>query len=64
MPLTLLKPREVADTLRVSMKQVYLLIERGDLSAIRIGTSKGNALRIEQDSLNELIEAGRTDAHS
>jgi hypothetical protein len=46
------------------MKQVYLLIERGDLSAIRIGTSRGNALRIEQDSLNDLIEAGRTDAHS
>jgi hypothetical protein len=46
------------------MKQVYILIERGDLSAIRIGTAKGNALRIEQDSLNKLIEAGRTDAVS
>lgn len=58
----LLKPKEVAERLRISIRLVYQLIERGDLEGIRIGNGRGRAVRVVESSLNKLIEAGRTNA--
>jgi excisionase family DNA binding protein len=58
--ITLLKPQEVADTLRVHIRHVYRMVDKGELKAVRFGGS----VRVVESSLNALIEAGRTDAHS
>jgi excisionase family DNA binding protein len=54
--ITLLKPREVAEKLRISVRQVYTMIRRGDLTGVRFA----GTVRVDASSLDELIEAGRT----
>jgi excisionase family DNA binding protein len=52
----LLEPREVADTLSISVGFVYKLVQLGELSAVRIGTS----VRISPTALREFMEKNRT----
>ncbi len=60
MPITLLRPREVAETLQIDLSQVYKLVKSGKLVGVRFG----GTVRIDQSSLKSLIERGRTDATS
>ncbi len=46
--------KEVADRLRVSLRSVYRLIERGELKALRIG----DTYRVSAESLNTFIRSG------
>jgi excisionase family DNA binding protein len=46
----LLSVRQVAEWLGVSEKQVYRLIYRGAIPAVRLG-GRGSALRVDQDEL-------------
>ena len=46
--------KEVSDRLRVSLRSVYRLIERGELKALRIG----DTYRISAESLNAFIRGG------
>jgi len=54
----LLKPSEVAEKLRVTRRQVYRLVDEGELQGIRIG--KGS-VRIPAESVEALIERGKTE---
>jgi excisionase family DNA binding protein len=47
----LLSVRETAALLGVSTKQVRRLIAAGEIPAIRLGSSKGSAIRIDRDEL-------------
>lgn len=51
----LLTVRETAERLRCSEANVYALIERGDLTVVRIGPSKG--YRVTPDDLAAFIES-------
>jgi excisionase family DNA binding protein len=46
----LLSVRQVAEWLGVSEKQVYRLIYRGEIPAVRLG-GRGSALRVDPDEL-------------
>jgi excisionase family DNA binding protein len=52
--LPLLRPVDVAELLNVSRKTAYRLIERGELSAVRIGTS----VRVRPEDLAAYLERG------
>jgi excisionase family DNA binding protein len=52
--LPLLRPVDVAELLNVSRKTAYRLIERGELSAVYVGTS----VRIRPEELAEYVERG------
>lgn len=54
LPVQLLTIRETARHLRCSIANVYALIERGHLPAVRVGRSKG--LRIDPRDLAEFID--------
>ena len=49
-----LAPEEVADILHADLADVHLLIQRGELHAIRIGTT--GKWRIEVNELEKFIE--------
>lgn len=49
-------PEEVAKVLKVNVRTVYRLIDRGQLKAVRVG----DLWRIRDDSLREML-AGETD---
>lgn len=55
----LLKPRELADRLNVSLSTVYGLIESGKLACHRIGCGRG-AVRVSEDDLTEYLESCRS----
>jgi hypothetical protein len=40
------------------------MLHRGDLKGVQLGTAKGSAVRIDAASIDELLEAGRINAHS
>lgn len=46
----LLRPEEVAEVLRVSVRTVYNVVRRGDLTACRIGLGDGR-IRIHPEDL-------------
>jgi len=54
-----LKPIEAAERLNVTRKQIYNMIERGDLKAIRLGRK---CIRIYSQSLEDVIERSVLDA--
>ena len=54
----LYRVREVAELLGVSKKTVYMLIQSGQLPAIRIG-ARGGGLRVSHADLVEFIERRR-----
>jgi excisionase family DNA binding protein len=56
-----LTPEEVADKLRVSVRQVYHLVQIGDLESTRLSHK---ALRVYASSVAEYMDRGRTDAVS
>jgi len=54
----LLKPKEVAERLRITPSQVYLLVKQGKISAYRVNT----AVRVSEDDLDEYLESRRMKA--
>ena len=56
--MTLLKPKEVADTLRIDVSSLYRLIREGKISSYRIGS----AVRLSQDDLDEYLKTRRLKA--
>ncbi len=50
----MLTVRDVADVLHVAVRTVYVMLDRGDLSEVRIGKAR----RIEQEELERFIKAG------
>ena len=54
--LRLLNIREVADVLRCSAKTVHRLVDRGELTATRVG----RRLRIDQRDLEAYLARGRS----
>lgn len=57
----LLKPTEVADRLGVSRRQVYYLIERGDLPSVTIGERR---VCVDENDLEEYIENNRREDYA
>lgn len=55
----MLTPQEVADRLHCSRSQVYILIDREDLRAVRLGP---RLIRVPESAVEELLEAGATHA--
>ena len=51
----LLTVAEVADKLRLSLASVYLLVNSGDLPAIRVGHGRGT-LRVNPDEVQAYLE--------
>jgi excisionase family DNA binding protein len=49
----LLRPDEVAGVLKVSVRSVYYLIERGQLAGMKFGTTK--ALRVRREDLDRFL---------
>jgi excisionase family DNA binding protein len=52
-PQRLLNAHEIAEALSIGLSTVYLLLERGDLTCIRIGRS----VRVRPEDLEEFIES-------
>ena len=59
-PRSLLTVAETAAQLRVDEKTVRRKIVSGDLPAVRIGSGRGGALRIDAVELDYWLEARRT----
>lgn len=57
----LLKPTEVAERLGVSRRQVYYLIERGDLPSVTIGERR---VCVDENDLEEYIENNRREDYA
>ncbi len=55
----LLKVPQVAELLACSIATVYALIERGQLSAVRIGVGNGG-VRVRREDLDSFVESRRT----
>lgn len=51
----LLRPEEVAEALRVSVRTVYNIVRRGDLTACRIGLGDGR-IRVHPDDLAAYVK--------
>lgn len=51
----LMRPKEVAAALRVTIKQVHNLIAEGELSVVRIGK---RTVRIPAHSVDDLLKRG------
>ena len=49
----LMKPAEVAKILRINVRTVYLMVERGELPCTRIGT---NTVRVPRAALERYID--------
>ncbi len=47
--------REVADTLRVSQRHVYRLVEHGRLPALRVGSGPRAPLRVTRHDLADFL---------
>ncbi len=54
-PQRLLKPSQVAGQLQMSVFSVYRMIARGDLPAVRLGTSARAPLRVDPDELERFL---------
>ena len=52
----LLKPKEVAERLRIHESSVYRMVEDGRIGSYRINRA---TIRISEDDLNEYLEGGR-----
>lgn len=52
----LLKPRQLAERLNVSLSTVYGLIETGKIACHRIGVGRG-AVRVSEEQLAEYLES-------
>lgn len=50
----MLTAQDVADVLHVAVRTVYVMLDRGDLSEVRIGKAR----RIEQEELERFIKGG------
>ena len=57
----LLKPTEAAERLGVSRRQVYYLIERGDLPSVIVGVRR---ICVSESDLEEYIENNRREDYS
>lgn len=58
-PVRLLTGREAAKSLAVSLRTLRALVQRGELTAVRIGRS----VRFDPDDLRRLIEQRKEVAH-
>ncbi len=58
----LLKPRQLAEKLNVSLSTVYGLIESRRISCHRIGRGRG-AVRVSEEDLAAYLASCRCDAH-
>lgn len=54
--MTLLKPKEVAERLRIHESSVYRLVDDGKIGSYIIN---GGTIRISEEDLNEYLEGGR-----
>ena len=54
----LLKPRQLAERLNVSLSTVYSLVETGRIACHRIGVGRG-AVRVSEEQLAEYLESTR-----
>ncbi len=57
----LLKPKEAAEMLNVSTRQVHYLFQEGELTGTYITE---RCVRIDQDSVEKMINRGRPDGAS
>lgn len=57
----LLKPKEVAERLSISTRQVHYLFQQGALTGVYI---TDRCVRIDADSVDRLLTRGRPDANS
>ncbi len=57
----LLKPKEAAERLNVSTRYVHYLFQEGELTGTYISE---RCVRIDEDSVEEMIERGRPNADS
>ncbi len=55
----LLKPREVAEWLGISLHTLYKWVESGKLPAVKVG---GYCLRFDPEKIEKLVEKWRTAA--
>ena len=51
----LLKPRQLAERLNVSVSTIYCLVETGRIACHRIGVGRG-AVRVSEEQLAEYLE--------
>ena len=56
----LLKPRQLAERLNVSISTVYCLVEAGRIACHRIGVGRG-AVRVSEEQLAEYLEETKTE---
>ncbi len=56
----LLKPRQLAERLNVSLSTVYGLIETGKIACHRIGVGRG-AVRVSESQLAEYLESTKNE---
>lgn len=61
MTVKLLKPTEVAKRLDVSRRQVYYLIEKGELPSVTVGEK---SIRVDENDLQEYIENNRREDYA
>jgi len=50
----LMTPAEVAEELRISLRKVYIMVDSGDLPAVRVGKK---TLRIPRSSVDAVLAA-------
>lgn len=53
--ITLLKPKEVADRLRVTPAMVYMLVDQGKIGSYRVNS----AVRISEEDLEKYLQSRR-----
>ena len=56
----LLKPRQLAERLNVSVSTIYCLVETGRIACHRIGVGRG-AVRVSEEQLAEYLESTKTE---
>jgi excisionase family DNA binding protein len=60
----LLRVKEAAELLKVSLATIYLLCGQGKLSHIRVGVRGRGTIRIKAEDLAAFIAANQSPAHS
>lgn len=59
----LLKVKDVAERLKVSLATVYLLCSQGQLPHVRVGARGKGTIRVKEDDLAAFIETSQAQAH-